>query len=93
MLKKKKIKVKTYIFKIIIEEDNFEDGMKAYHAYCPALKGASTWGYTQEEALKNIQDVSKMVIESMIKHKETLPKKIKDYLFTISSEPLIAVTV
>ena len=47
-------RVKTYLFTVVIEEDPFEDGKMAYHAYCPALKGASTWGYTREEALRNI---------------------------------------
>lgn len=29
--------VKAYIFKVVIEEDAFEDGRKAYHAFCPPL--------------------------------------------------------
>jgi Uncharacterised protein family (UPF0150). len=31
----------------------------AYHVHCPALEeyGASTWGYTEKEALKNIREV------------------------------------
>ena len=54
----------TYIFKIVIEEDPFSDGQMAYHIYCPALKdyAASTWGYTREEAIKNIQEVIQMII-------------------------------
>jgi predicted RNase H-like HicB family nuclease len=55
---------KTYIFKIVVEPDPFPDGRMAYHAYCPALKdyAASTWGYTREEAVKNIQEVIQMII-------------------------------
>ena len=55
--------MKTYIFKVIVEPD--ED---RWHAYCPILEkyGAITWGYTQEEALKNIQDVVEMVVEELI---------------------------
>ena len=60
--------MKTYLFTVVVEEDHFEDGRKAYHAYCPALKGASTWGYTREEALKNIREVVEMTIESMKEH-------------------------
>ena len=54
----------TYIFKVVIEEDPFPDGQMAYHIYCPALKdyAASTWGYTREEAIKNIQEVIQMII-------------------------------
>jgi predicted RNase H-like HicB family nuclease len=51
--------VKTYTFKVVIEPD--EGG---YHAYCPALRrfGAITQGSTQEEALKNIDEVIHMII-------------------------------
>jgi len=27
--------MKSHPFKVVIEEDAFEDGPKAYHAYCP----------------------------------------------------------
>jgi len=54
--------MKTYIVKVVIEEDSFEDGRQAYHAYCPSLKGARTWGYTKEETLKNIREVIEMTI-------------------------------
>ncbi|MHC1599346.1 MAG: type II toxin-antitoxin system HicB family antitoxin [Candidatus Methanospirareceae archaeon] len=62
--------MKTYIFKVIIEKDFFDDGREAYHAYAPALKekGAATWGYTKEEAIKNIKEVIQMVVESMLEH-------------------------
>ena len=31
------MKMNTYTFEVVIEEDEFEDGRPAYHAYCPAL--------------------------------------------------------
>ena len=62
--------MKTYVFKVEIEEDRFDDGRMAYHAYCPSLKGATTWGYTEAEALKNIREVVEMTVESMIEHGE-----------------------
>ncbi len=34
--------MKTYTFKVIIEEDFFDDGREAYHAYAPALKAPKT---------------------------------------------------
>ena len=46
--------MKSYIFDVVIEEDFFEGGDPAYHAYCPALKGCHTWGHTYEEALVNV---------------------------------------
>jgi len=84
--------MKTYIFKVKIEEDRFEDGRMAYHAYCPVLedKGASTWGYTKEEALKNIREVVEMTIESMIEHGEPIPEEPEVQIF---SEPRVAITV
>jgi len=62
--------IKTYIFKVVIEDDSFDDGRQAYHAYCPSLKGATTWGYTKEEALKNIKEVVEVTIESMVERGE-----------------------
>ncbi|MFQ5795256.1 MAG: type II toxin-antitoxin system HicB family antitoxin [Candidatus Bipolaricaulia bacterium] len=64
-------KVKSYVFKVVLEPD--ED---VWAAYIPALveKGASTWGHTKEEALKNIQEVVQLVIESMTEHGEPIPE-------------------
>lgn len=63
------INAKTYVFKIVIEDDTFEDGRPAYHAYCPALQqyGGATWGETKEEALQHIQEVVEMVVEELLK--------------------------
>jgi len=88
--KNKGVKVKTYLFKVVLEEDPFEDGRMAYHAYCPVLKGASTWGYSREEALKNIREVVEMTIASMKEHGEAVAEQPGVEIFT---EPRIAVTV
>jgi len=63
--------MKTYIFKAVIEPDD-----DRWSAYCPALlsQGASTWGDTREEALKNLQDVVRMVLESLVEHGEPVPR-------------------
>ena len=58
--------MKTYVFGVVVDDDPFEDGRIAYHAYCPSLNGASTWGYSEEEALRNIREVVQMTVESMI---------------------------
>lgn len=46
--------MQTYNFRIVVEPDG-----ERWHAYRPALiqQGAATWGHTQQEALKNIQEV------------------------------------
>jgi len=82
--------LRTYLFTVVIEEDPFEDGKMAYHAYCPALKGTSTWGYTKEEALKNVREVIEMTIESMLEHGEPIPEEPGVQTF---SEPKVAVTI
>jgi len=90
------VKMKTYIFKVIIEKDFFDDGREAYHAYAPALKekGAATWGYTKEEAIKNIKEVIQMVVESMLEHHEPLPSEdTASDMVTVSTEPRVSVTV
>ena len=53
---KSRKEARTYIFGVVIEEDPFDDGRMAYHAYCPSLRGASTWGYTEAEAFENISE-------------------------------------
>ena len=65
--------MKSYIFGILIEEDTFEDGRKAYHAYCPGLKGCHTWGHTYEEALKNVQEAVELYVEDLIEARDSIP--------------------
>ena len=81
--------MKTYSFKVVVEPD--ED---RWHAYCPALvrQGAATWGHTQEEALRNIEEVVRMVVESLIEHREPIPEEPPDQV-RVSPTPEVAVTV
>jgi len=74
----------------VVEEDPFDDGRMAYHAHCPALKGASTWGYTREEALRNIREVVEMTIGSMKEHGEPTPEHPG---VQVLPQPSVAVTV
>ena len=63
--------MQTYIFQVIIEPD--ED---RWRAYSPELEeyGGATWGYTREEAEKNIREVLVMVLETMVEHNYTIPE-------------------
>lgn len=81
--------MKTYIFKAVVEPDD-----DRWSAYCPALlkQGAATWGHTQEEALKNLQEVVQMVLESLIEHGEPLPEGPAGEVH-VSEEPHVAVTI
>jgi predicted RNase H-like HicB family nuclease len=65
--------VRSYIFKVVIEDDAFEDGRKAYHAYCPALRGCHTWGHTPEEALTNIEEAVELYVEDLLAGGEPIP--------------------
>ena len=80
---------RTYTFRVVIEPD--ED---RWYAYCPALvqQGGATWGTTHEEALTNIEEVVKMVVESLVEHGEPVPDLPVDHLQT-PSEPRVAVSV
>ena len=66
---------KTY--KVVVEPDLYEDGSQAFHAYCPALKGARTHGRTREEALENVRQVVQMVVDEMVDEGTTLPPDIE----------------
>ena len=84
-----KKQMKTYAFKVLVEPD--ED---RWFAYCPALKkqGAATWGYTQEEALKNIREVVEMVVEELIEDGELVPETPEQGVH-VFSDPQAMVTV
>jgi len=87
--------MKTYNFKVVVEPDEDFDGNAAgWHAYCPVLEkqGASTWGVTQNEAVKNINDVVRMVVESMLEHGEPIPEGPGGDV-EVTVEPRVAITV
>ncbi|MBI4672235.1 MAG: type II toxin-antitoxin system HicB family antitoxin [Chloroflexi bacterium] len=50
-----------YDFPVVIEYDAEED---VYLAECPVLPGCHTDGKTHEEALANIRDAIKLMVES-----------------------------
>ena len=79
----------TYRFSVTVEPDG-----DRWHAYCPALlsAGAATWGHTRAEALRNIQDVVRMVVDSLVEHGEALPSEPSDQV-EILPEPQVAVIV
>jgi predicted RNase H-like HicB family nuclease len=81
--------MRTYTFSIVLEPD--ED---RWHACCPALhqQGAATWGHTREEALRNIEEVVRLVMESMVEHNEPLPEALRGEV-EVTVEPRVAVTV
>ena len=101
--------MKTYTFQVVIEEDEWLDERikdPVWRAYIPELvhQGASSWGYTQKEALKNLQDAVDLLIESLLEHgEEHLLESIIQHekesasepysRIRVSNVPLIAITV
>ena len=81
--------MKTYVLKVRVEPD--ED---AWRAFYPAWEhiGASTWGCTQEAALKNIQEVLQMVLEDMVEMNDPTPEIPEGEGFVLV-EPQVAVTI
>ena len=70
--------MKSYIFRVVIEEDAFQDGRKAYHAYCPVLTGCHTWGHTSDEALVNIQEAAELYVEDLIQSNDSIPVDLEN---------------
>ena len=81
--------VTFYNFKVVIEPDD-----DRWVAYCPLLqaRGAATWGHTQEEALKNIQEVLQLTLQSMYRHGEPIPQEPKEEV-KVTREPWVTVAV
>lgn len=77
--------MKSYTFPIEIEPD--ED---RWFARVPDLEsqGAAAWGFTREEALRNIQEVAQMVIESLLEDGKALPPSVHE-----SSQPTVSIIV
>ena len=91
--------MKTYDFKVIIEPDeDFDGNPSGWRAYCPALEslGGSTFGETRELALKNINEVVRMIVQEFIDEGKPLPEGPRDSVMVeevSQDEPRIAVTV
>ncbi len=61
---------KRYIYRIIIEPDD-----DRFYAEIPALPGCYSWGYTYEEALKNIKEAAKLWLETLSEDGELIPEE------------------
>ncbi len=101
--------MKTYAFQVVLEKDKWpdeSDEKAVWRAYVPALehKGAASWGYTQKEALKNLQDAVELLFEylseqgekinldSLLRHQEEGSSESCSHI-QVSDGPLIAVTI
>ena len=78
--------MKTYIVRVEIEQE--EDGR--WSAEVPTLPGCATWGYTKDEALRSIQEATRLYIDSLLEHGDTIPA---DSPTEVMEEPAVAITV
>lgn len=91
--------MKTYNFKVILEPDeDFDGNPSGWHAFCPAHErlGGSTFGETREAALKNINEVVRMIVQEFIEEGRPLPEGPEDSVMVeevCQDQPRIAVTV
>ena len=101
--------MKTYAFEVVLEKDKWLDERNktpVWRAYIPALehRGAASWGYTEKEALKNLQDAVDLLVEYLSEHGEEIDfeslladqeknQSGSHSRIQVSDVPLIAVTV
>ncbi len=101
--------MRTYSFQVVLEKDKWPDEPDenaVWRAYIPALEhqGASSWGYTQKEALKNLQDAVDLLVEYLLEQgkeidfESLLADQVKNLpeshlQIQVSDVPLIAITV
>jgi predicted RNase H-like HicB family nuclease len=90
--------MKTYNFKVVLEPDEDAQGNPAWFASCPALEGigGATSGRTREEALQNINEVVRMIVQEFIEEGRPLPEGPEgsvEVAEVSQEEPCIAVTV
>ena len=84
--------MKSYVFRVVIGGDELEDGGQAFHAYCPALKGCHTWGYTYEEALANIREAVELYMEDLFEVGEEIPPNLEEELVEWDSPAVVVNT-
>ena len=82
--------MKSYVFEVVLEEDQFEDGRPGFSAHCPSLEGAYTLGKTKEEALQNIREAVKLIVDEMLEEGKPIPPEA--VILEVES-PAVVVTV
>ena len=85
--------MRTYTFEVVLEKDKWPDEpdeKAVWRAYIPALehRGAASWGYTQKEALENLQNAVDLLVEHLLEHGEEIPVELGAQM-QVSDVPLI----
>lgn len=70
-----------------------EKGMKTYiFRLVLEAQGASTWGETKTEALKNIHEVLEMILEGFLEEGRPIPTSPESEI-KVLDEPAVSVTI
>ena len=73
---------KTYAFAVDFEQE--EDG--SWSVDIPVLGVCAAWGFTKEEALENLQDLTQGYFEVLVEHGDPLPNGIDSCEITRGNE-------
>jgi predicted RNase H-like HicB family nuclease len=82
--------LKSYVFKVVVEDDRFDNGRPGFSANCPSLEGAYTWGNTREEALERVREVVKLILDEMRDEGKPIPP---DAAILEVESPAVLVTI
>ncbi len=89
--------MKTYLFEAVLEKDKWPDEpdeKAVWRAYIPELehKGAASWGYTEKEALENLENAVNLLVAHLLEIGEGIPTDPPSQI-QVSDVPLVAVAV
>jgi predicted RNase H-like HicB family nuclease len=62
--------MKTDVFRVVIEPDE-----ERFYAQIPVLPDCHSWGYTDEEALKNVEEAAELCLEAMSEDGQPIPEE------------------
>jgi len=87
----KTIPIKSYTFKVRLEQDVFPNGKSGYFAIVPEWerRGAVAQGKTKIEALKNIQEILEMIVEEMTEKGAKVSRRVAQ----TSAYPMVTVSL
>ena len=89
--------MKTYLFKAVLEKDKWPDELDAkavWRAYIPVLehRGAASWGYTEKEALENLENAVDLLVAYLLENGEEIPSEPSSQI-QVSDVPLVTVAI
>jgi predicted RNase H-like HicB family nuclease len=80
----------THTYLLPVEVQTLEDGR--FLAVCPKLRGCLAEGDSIAEAMENVEDVARIIIELMIEKGQALPEELLgDAPPTIRAEMVVSV--